>query len=80
MSSVTESRAGIQWEYLWKDELYAYVPDTHSFASKQVLSISELAHESFIALKKDMEAEQFLISCLKRPRLFQILRLKEKNF
>ncbi|MBY0026315.1 LysR family transcriptional regulator [Priestia aryabhattai] len=52
MSSVTESRAGIQWEYLWKDELYAYVPDTHSFGSRQVLSISELAHESFIALKK----------------------------
>ena len=59
MSSVTESRAGIQWEYLWKDELYAYVPDTHSFASRQVLSISELAHESFIALKRIRKPNNF---------------------
>jgi DNA-binding transcriptional LysR family regulator len=52
MSSVTESRPGIQWEHLWRDELYAYVPDTHPFASRQVLSIADLADESFIALKK----------------------------
>lgn len=52
LSSMTESRHSIEWDYLWKEEIYAYVPKGHKLADQPELDIRDMKSEAFIALKR----------------------------
>jgi DNA-binding transcriptional LysR family regulator len=52
LSSVTESRPGIEWLHLWTEDLYVHVPTNHKLADKEHISLRELAHERFVVLKR----------------------------
>lgn len=51
LSSMTETRPGVQWRELWQEQLYAYVPCGHRLAGAGCISLGELALEPYIALK-----------------------------
>lgn len=51
LSSMTESRNGIEWRFLWEEELFAYVPVDHSLACQDAIDIVALSEERFIAVK-----------------------------
>lgn len=42
----------IQWTELWREEMFAIVPTWHPFASRDSITLKELANDSFILLKK----------------------------
>lgn len=42
----------IEWHELWREELLAIVPSNHRFAEKSSITLTELASESFVLLKK----------------------------
>ncbi|WP_062110056.1 LysR family transcriptional regulator [Bacillus niameyensis] len=52
LSSMTESRTMIQWQYLWEEEIFVYVPSNHRLAKKGEVQIRELEGEGFIAIKE----------------------------
>ena len=52
LSSITETRPGIEWIHLWSEEIFALVPASHPFSHRDHVSIRELAEERFITLKK----------------------------
>ncbi|WP_052343570.1 LysR family transcriptional regulator [Bacillus massiliigorillae] len=47
-----EPDANIVWHLLFQEELFAYVPANHRLASKQSISLDELANDHFIGFKK----------------------------
>ncbi|WP_059050932.1 LysR family transcriptional regulator [Paenibacillus senegalimassiliensis] len=51
LSSMTETRPGVEWCELWQEQLYAYVPCGHRLAGAGHVSLAELATEPYIALK-----------------------------
>ncbi|RAV02638.1 LysR family transcriptional regulator [Paenibacillus sp. YN15] len=51
LSSMTETRSGVQWRSLWEEVLYAYVPHGHRLAGCTEIHIADMAEEPFIALK-----------------------------
>lgn len=52
LSSMTESREGVEWRPLWNEQLYVYVHAEHRLSDRQTISISELDGENYIAIKK----------------------------
>jgi DNA-binding transcriptional LysR family regulator len=52
ISSMTETRKGIEWEELWEERLFAYLPRSHPLAQEQEVQVSELAQAPFIAMKQ----------------------------
>jgi len=52
MSSITETRPGIEWAQLWTEDMYVVVPAGHKLAGRGQVSLHELAEETFIVLKR----------------------------
>ncbi|MCS7462304.1 LysR family transcriptional regulator [Paenibacillus doosanensis] len=52
LSSMTEERPDIEWEYLWSEELYVYVARSHPLALRESIALHEIAGERIVALKK----------------------------
>lgn len=52
LTSMTEIREGLEWEKMWEEELYAYVPCGHPLAVQGHTTLAELAGEPYIAIKK----------------------------
>lgn len=52
MSSITETRPGIEWASLWTEDMYAFVPAGHKLAGREQVSLHDLAGETFIVLKR----------------------------
>jgi DNA-binding transcriptional LysR family regulator len=52
LSSMTETRKGVEWMNLWSEEIFACVPIHHPLAYRHSVSIRELAEEKFITLKQ----------------------------
>ncbi|PKG23472.1 LysR family transcriptional regulator [Niallia nealsonii] len=50
--SPTEVKPPIEWQQLFSEELFIYVPRTHLLANQKSLYLHDLAEESFILLKK----------------------------
>ncbi|WP_342600977.1 LysR family transcriptional regulator [Psychrobacillus sp. FSL H8-0483] len=48
----TEDEKLIEWTELWRDELYVIVPTNHPLAMGKSISLTEVAEESFISMKK----------------------------
>lgn len=42
----------IQWIKLWSEELFVFVPNDHPLASRESITLNEIAGERFILLKK----------------------------
>ncbi|MCY9124701.1 LysR family transcriptional regulator, partial [Bacillus inaquosorum] len=42
----------IQWIKLWSEELFVFVPNDHPLANRESITLSEIAGERFILLKK----------------------------
>lgn len=47
-----ETEKPIQWTELWREELFAIVPSSHPFATRQTITLKELSQEPFVLLKK----------------------------
>lgn len=45
---------GINWQSLFDEELFLYVPTNHRLAERSSVSLSEIGKENFIAFKKEM--------------------------
>jgi DNA-binding transcriptional LysR family regulator len=52
LAEPTETNMPIQWTPLWSEELFAIVPLGHPLAGERSILLEEIAHESFIFLKK----------------------------
>ncbi|RKN70690.1 LysR family transcriptional regulator [Paenibacillus ginsengarvi] len=52
LASITEMRPGIEWQQLWSEDIYVYVPNDHILADRSSVRLDELAHESFVILKQ----------------------------
>ncbi|MFH5185143.1 LysR family transcriptional regulator [Paenibacillus sp. TAB 01] len=52
LSSMTEERPDIEWEYLWTEDLCVYVGSRHPLAQRNGISLYEIAEERIVALKK----------------------------
>ncbi|MGM0900575.1 MAG: LysR family transcriptional regulator [Bacillota bacterium] len=51
LSSISETKEQIQWEHLWSEEIFVYVPEKHRLANYETISLDEIAEEKFIAAK-----------------------------
>lgn len=51
LSTITETRPAVEWQHLWTDRLYAFVPAAHALAGRETVSPRELAAHRLIALK-----------------------------
>lgn len=51
LSTVTETRLHIEWQPLWTEPIYAFVPDGHELANREQVTLRELAESRLIALK-----------------------------
>ncbi|MDF2726015.1 MAG: putative HTH-type transcriptional regulator yybE [Paenibacillus sp.] len=51
LSTVTESRPQIEWQPLWTEHMYAYVPAGHPLEHSDGATLAQLADSRFIALK-----------------------------
>lgn len=49
----TEIEPPVQWQELWRDELFLMVPANHPLAQKKQVRLSELEDEQFIHLKRN---------------------------
>ena len=47
-----EHENSIEWTELWRDELFVIVQANHPLAKRKSIQLREIAHESFIGLKK----------------------------
>ncbi|MBP1932763.1 LysR family transcriptional regulator [Ammoniphilus resinae] len=54
----TETKLPIQWIPLWSEEIFAILPLDHSLAGSESITLEEIAHESFIFLKKGYTLRQ----------------------
>ncbi|TMV47294.1 LysR family transcriptional regulator [Paenibacillus mesophilus] len=52
LSMVTESGPAVEWQPLWTEELYAFLPAGHELANRSRISLQELADSQVIALKQ----------------------------
>lgn len=48
----TEAKIPIQWTPLWSEEIFVVLPLEHPLAGSESILLEEIAHESFIFLKK----------------------------
>lgn len=52
------NEADIAWMYLWSEELYLVVPDTHPLSRKESVRLEEIDGEPFITLKPEYSLRQ----------------------
>ncbi|TNJ62970.1 LysR family transcriptional regulator [Paenibacillus hemerocallicola] len=52
LSTVTETRASIEWQPLWTEDIFAFVPVGHELGNRRQVSLQELADSRVIALKQ----------------------------
>jgi len=65
LSAMTEQRRGIEWVHLWDEEIFAFVSSAHPLASRESVSIYELAGYEFVTLKQGLSIRTVFIQIFK---------------